>query len=309
MQAPRVAPLLAALGLIWGAAPPQGGIDGALVFGGRRRTYHIHVPPSYDGTRAVPLVVALHGRGGRGAGMMALTHFDRVADHEGFIVVFPDGYRRSWADGRGSTPADRAGLDDVAFIARLIDTLSVTYRIDPGRVFATGMSNGGFMTQRLGCDLAQRITAIAPVAAGLPARRQGQCSPARAIAVLEIQGTDDPLVPYGGGPVRGPADGLTLGAVASAAFWARADGCAPTPSAAELPDVRPDDGTRVRRTAYAGCRDGSRVVLLAVAGGGHTWPGGLRYASEGLVGRTSRDVDATQVIWSFFSEASAPRRP
>jgi polyhydroxybutyrate depolymerase len=138
MQAPRVAPLLAALGLIWGAAPPQGGIDGALVFGGRRRTYHIHVPPSYDGTRAVPLVVALHGRGGRGAGMMALTHFDRVADHEGFIVVFPDGYRRSWADGRGSTPADRAGLDDVAFIARLIDTLSVTYRIDPGRVFGPG---------------------------------------------------------------------------------------------------------------------------------------------------------------------------
>jgi polyhydroxybutyrate depolymerase len=301
--------LLPTLGVLSSAAPQQGGMNGSVISWGRRRTYHVHVPPSYDGIHAVPLVIALHGRGGHGRGMITLTHLDRVADREGFIAVFPDGYRRSWADGRGTTPADRAGVDDVVFIARLVDTLSITYRIDSTRVFAMGMSNGGFMAQRLGCDLANVIAAIAPVAAGLGAKLQPVCHPARSVSVIEVQGTDDPLVPYGGGKVRGPAGGLTLGAVATADFWATAAHCPHTPSDSELPDTDPEDGTRVRRMVYATCRDGSRIELLTIVGGGHAWPGGMPYASARLIGRTSRDVDATELIWSFFRGTPVLRRP
>src|SRR5215472_12367126 len=120
-----------------------------LAVDGRHRTYTYHIPRGYDGTQAVPLVLALHGRLGQGSGEERLSHFDKVSDGHGFIVVYPDGLHRSWADGRGGTPSDRKGVDDVKFLSNVIDNMEARYKVDPSRIYVTGMSNGGFMSGRL----------------------------------------------------------------------------------------------------------------------------------------------------------------
>jgi polyhydroxybutyrate depolymerase len=129
-------------------------------------------------------------------------------------------------------------------------------------------------------------------------------APLRAVSVLIINGTDDPLVPWAGGDVHlGP---LELGQVLSVAdtvkFWVSNNKCASLPLVTQLPDKDPSDGTTVRKETYGGCEDGAEVVLYAVEGGGHTWPGGLQYSPESIIGRTSRDFDASEVIWQFFKE-------
>ncbi len=126
------------------------------------------------------------------------------------------------------------------------------------------------------------------------------------ISIIAFHGTDDPLVPFNGGTVRGGSaggvGGEVLSATDTAARWARFDGCADRPEVIDLPDVDPGDGTRVQRETYGTCQGGSAVVLYTIAGGGHTWPGGLQYLPAALIGKTSRDIDATQLIWEFFTQ-------
>ena len=130
-----------------------GNSQGSIIVDGHERTYELHVPPGYKGEQAVPLVVALHGRGGTGHGTVGLTHFDDVADAHGFLIAYPDGLNASWADGRGATPSDTDGIDDIKFLSELIRKLARDYKIDSLRVFVTGYSNGGFMSQRVACEL------------------------------------------------------------------------------------------------------------------------------------------------------------
>ncbi len=274
--------------------------SGTLRHGGLVRTYRVHLPPSYDAGKRWPVVLALHGGGATGRGTERLTHLGEIADRHGFIVVYPDGIRRGWADGRGGTGAERAGVDDVGFLAALIDKLAGEYSIDPARVYATGISNGGFMSQRLACELSARIAAIAVVAATIGESLAGRCKPLRPVPVLMIHGTEDPLVPWAGGKVKVGAGGRILSVNASIRKWASLDGCAATPTV--TPSRKPStDGTRVRREVYGGCTDGAEVVLYAIEGGGHTWPGGLQYFPERFIGKTSRDIDAGEVIWEFFA--------
>jgi polyhydroxybutyrate depolymerase len=286
--------------------PTAGGGDvaGRLSVGGRVRTYLVHRPPGFHA--GLPVVLAFHGGGGTAAGMARLSGLDAVADAHGFVVVYPQGIGNSWAGGKGDTPADEAGVDDVGFVDALIDRLVAEDGIDPTRVFATGMSSGGFMTQRLGCELASRIAGIAPVAATLIETIAQTCAPGVHMPVLEIQGTADPLVPYGGGHVRGrgPGGNPTLAAPATIAHWASVNGCSAPPRTAALPVVA-RDGTRVRTDTYP-C-PGGPVVLYTVVGGGHTWPGGEQYLPVRVVGRTTRQFNASETIWAFF--ASLPPRP
>ena len=286
--------------------PAAGGGDtsGQLTVGGRVRTYLVHRPPGFH--PGMPAVLAFHGGGGTAAGMARLTGLDGVADAHGFVVVYPQGIGNSWAAGKGDTPADEAGVDDVGFVDALIDRLAAEDGIDTTRVFATGMSSGGFMTQRLGCALATRLAGIAPVAATLIGTIAATCTPAAPMPVLEIQGTADPLVPYDGGHVRGrgPGGNPTLSAPATIAHWAAVNGCTTPPRPAALPLVV-RDGTRVRTDTYT-CPHGP-VLLYTVVGGGHTWPGGEPYLPARVVGRTSRQFDASETMWAFF--ASLPPRP
>jgi polyhydroxybutyrate depolymerase len=269
--------------------------DASLAIGGLVRTYHVHVPPIVGARRTLPLVLSLHGRLGDGAGQSRLTHFSTVADAGGFIVVSPDGYQRSWADGRGTTPADQAGVDDVAFLSAVIDQVSAREPVDATRIYAAGMSNGGFMAERLACDLARRIAAIAVVGASLGPELAARCAPAHPMPVLLIHGSLDPLVPDAGGMLEGQP---LLSLTDTAARWASLAGCATAPRVANLP-IPEDDGTTITQLTYAPCQGGASVVFDNVVGGGHTWPGGLQYLPVSVIGKTSKNLDASQAIWSF----------
>src|SRR5262249_8322287 len=137
-----------------------GNHDGTIQFGGLQRTYHLHVPPSYTGQKATPLVFVFHGGGGNGEDAGSLTGFSQCSDQKGFLVVYPDGVDQHWNDGRGTTPPEQQGVDDVGFVSALLEQLAQTLYVDPKRVYATGMSNGAIFTQRLGCELSEKIAAI-----------------------------------------------------------------------------------------------------------------------------------------------------
>lgn len=296
-----LAVLLAGAGCETGRAGARRGPDGErhLRVGDRDRTYRVHLPSGRANGTGLPVVIVLHGRGGTAEGMERLTRFDRVADHGGFVAVYPQGYRRSWADARGTGPAARAGVDDRAFIAALIDALVRHDHVDRSRIYLTGLSNGAMMTETLGCELADRIAGIAPVAGPMPA--DFDCHPSRPLPVLEIHGTADPLVPYTGGTMgAGGGRGTVLSAEATAALWRRLDRCTGRPTTARLPD-RARDGTHVRTETATGCPAHAGVAFFTVDGGGHTWPGGRQYAPVRLVGRTSHDFDAGEMIWDFFT--------
>ena len=272
---------------------------------GIERSYIIHLPGSFGTKRSRALVIALHGGYGQASGMQALTGLSDVSDREGFLVAYPDGIDRHWNDGRETIRND---VDDVAFISALIDRLIAQYRIDPKRIYATGISNGGFFSLRLACDLPEKIAAVACVAASMSETKSTQCHPSDPVSVLFIDGTADPIVPYGGGEVRHRGrmgfGGRILSAPDSAAWWAEKNGCVKIPKTESLPDRDPRDGTTITRTTYAGGRSGTEVQLLAIRNGGHTWPGGSQYLPAFLIGRTSRDIKASETIWNFFKDRS-----
>jgi polyhydroxybutyrate depolymerase len=269
-----------------GACRPAG--SETLRTGGRTRHFEAFVPSDTPG---LPLVIALHGRGSTGRQMERFTHLDDIAAREQFVVVYPDAIDHHWNDSRAGQDT---GVDDVAFIASLIDEMAARHHIDRSRVFVTGISNGAMMSYTLACELSDRIAAIAPVAGDLPAV---PCHPARPISVLAINGTADPFVPYAGG-IAGRG-GRVLSAEASTDAFALRDGCS-APATAPEPDVDPTDGVRSRDRRYA-CPDRLAVELVTVDGGGHTWPGGPQYLPRLVIGPTSRDFDASERIWAFFA--------
>ena len=266
---------------------------GTLQFGGLNRTYRVHVPPG----SAAGLVLNLHGGGGTGVGQEGLSDFDAVADVNNLLVVYPDGYDKSWADGRGASPADRHHVDDVGFLVALTSKLLKEFGVASGHVFVTGMSNGGFMANKLGCDRADVFAAIAPVAGTLGVGVA--CNPSRPVSVLAAHGTADRLVPFNGGDVHGRG-GVSHAVSASGMVdkWRSVDGCQGEPSKQELPDV--GDGTFVRRFDSSACAASSEVVFYRIDDGGHTWPGGKQYLPQAIIGPTTRAFDASEVIAQFF---------
>jgi polyhydroxybutyrate depolymerase len=273
----------------------------SLVVDGKTRTYTVHVPPASGSSKPMPLILALHGRLGTGEGQQRLSHLDKVSDAHGFLVAYPDGLDRSWADGRGGSPSDKNGVDDVKFLSQLIDKLAVEYNVDRSRVYATGMSNGGFMSARLACDLSNKIAAVAIVAASISTKLSAACQPAKPVSVLIFQGTDDPLVPFAGGALGHNGErGLVLSHELTLRRWAALDHCVTSPSTQHIADAA-GDGTPIDLQAYSDCAGGSEVLGYTVQKGGHTWPGGMQYVPEVVVGKTTRNLDASEVLWDFFS--------
>jgi len=271
-----------------GACHIQG--DETLQVGNRERTYEVFVPSD---TPNLPLVIVLHGHGSTGRQMERFSKFDRVAAREQFVVAYPDGIDRGWNDGRTGVNSD---ADDIAFVATLIDELAREHSIDKRRVYVTGASNGGMLTYRVGCELADRVAAIAPVIANLPAELS--CSPSAPMSVLAINGTDDPIVPYNGGQVARDR-GVVLSAALSTQVFARAAGCTGAePTFAER-DVDTGDNSRTYVTRYA-CPSSVEIALLSLGGAGHTWPGGMQYLPKFAIGGVSRDFDGAERIWEFF---------
>jgi len=252
--------------------------------GGRTRTYDLHVPPGVDVGAGAPLVVAFHGQGGTGQAQAALSGMNATADNYGFVVVYPDGIDRTWHYG-GSD------IDDLAFVDALIDHLVETLGVDASRVYATGMSNGGFFSIFYSCARPQRVAALAPVAATLAKLQVLGCSFAPSLRIQMIAGTEDPLVPWAG-------NAGWFSVPDAIGYWVSHDQVSPELTVDEwLPDTAPGDGTRAHRQVYGD----AQVELIEVEGGGHTWPGGLQYLPARLIGRTSRDFSANEAIWAFFA--------
>ena len=262
--------------------------NGFMVSSGQKREYLLYVPKSYDRTRPTPLVISMHGASLWGAGQRDISQWNRVADANGFIVVYPSGRKsigpRIW---RVNDPAMR----DVRFIADVIDTLKAAYNIDSMRIYADGLSNGGGMAFVLSCTLSDRIAAVGMVgAAHLTPWRW--CTDQRAVPMIAIHGTADSAAKYYGGkswvvPKR-PLPSIP----AWTANWARRNQCEAKP----VESVVAADVTRIE---YTNCADDASVVLYRIEGGGHTWPGGGQLP-EWFSGTTSNSIDASSQMWEFF---------
>jgi polyhydroxybutyrate depolymerase len=170
-------------------------------------------------------------------------------------------------------------------------------------MYAMGFSSGGMLSHRLACELSDRVRAIAAVGGTLAESVAASCAPARPVSVLMFHGTDDALAPYGGGRTQRGRGGPTLSFNDAQLRWARWNGCAPGPVRRTEPDAA-RDGTTVERTLYGSCRDGVEVEAFTIHGGGHTWPGTPEPVSRRLLGKTTRDISATEIMANFFLRQS-----
>ncbi len=194
-------------------------------------------------------------------------------------------------EGRQSSQAD-----DVSFFNQMLDQMGSKYSVDSSRIYAIGLSEGGFMSMRMGCALSDRVAAVATVGAAMP--KTMICLPGRPVAAMMIDGTSDPVVPYGGGTEKNLSLN-TLSVEDSAKAWARIDRCSEKPEKSKLPEHE-KGGMETKVDTFNGCQQEAQVVLYSVKGAGNTWPGGEQYEPENTVGKTSQDFDANQVIWSFL---------
>jgi len=245
----------------------------SIIHNGLTRTYRLHLPADYTTSNHYPLVINMHGMGSNAWEQEIYTGFNQVSDTGGFIVVYPNGVNNLW------NVSSTGGVDDVGFISALIDTLDALHSTDLSRVYAIGMSMGGFMSYRLACELSDRIVAIASVT-GLQAFYP--CNPGRPVPVLQMHGTADGVVPYSG-------------VASTIAHWVNHNNCPTTPVIIDLPDIDTTDNSTVTLSYYYPCDDSTEVKLYTINGGGHTWPG-----ANIIIGVTNQDIHASSEIWNFF---------
>lgn len=269
--------------------------NGSIVSSGVTREYLLHVPENYDRARPTPLVITLHAGAVWPALQRDISQWNRVADEHGFIVVYPSGQDLrlpAWAMGGRGRDAD------VRFIADLIDSLKSEYNIDPERIYANGMSNGGGMSFVLSCTLSDRIAAVGMVASAL-LLPFASCTDTTPVPVIVFHGLADPVALFEGG-TSWVVPGYRFPAVAPFIdAWSRRNNCETNPADRAV-------ASDVARRSYANCAGGADVVLYSLAAGGHTWPGGMPLP-EWFVGPTSNSVNASQEMWSFFRDH--PLRP
>jgi polyhydroxybutyrate depolymerase len=262
-------------------------IKGDMMIDGNKRSFSTYIPPNNKQGK-MPLVISLHGGLASPEGMFHLADFRPVADREKFIVVCPAS-KHIWHDG-----ANIHGIDDVKFIDQLITYIIKTYNADPDRVYVTGISNGGFMTARLACQLNQRIAAIAIVAATMDIGEGYDLE--RPMPVLYMHGTKDPIVPYNGGKLFGRS-AYSQDAVIDK--WIALNNCDKTATVTTIPDTA-NDGTSVLKEEYRNPENGLKVVGYTIINGGHTWPGGWQYLPKFIIGKTTHNLNACEEIWAFF---------
>jgi len=208
---------------------------------------------------------------------------------------------KTWDFGEGEvSEALERRVDDLGFFSRPLDRLVADLPIDPGRVFATGISRGGQAAYFLACRMGERIRAIAPITMPLPAFLEDDCRRGPPVGVAILNGTEDPLVPYDGGQITlfREKRGRVLSTDATVRLWRVRNGCSAEFESRTLDEA--DDETVVTRTAWTDCA-GAAAVLYRIEGGGHTWPSGGQYLPEALVGRVTREIDGAVEAWSFFS--------
>ncbi len=265
----------------------QTSLEGSFVFDGELRSYRVYIPAVYNRGGPVPLLLNLHGYGSSNVEQQLYSNFTPIADTAGFIMVLPNGTtdlagRRFWNTFGGAT------VDDVGFIASLIDTISSRYSIDRNRIYSTGMSNGGFMSYELACSLSHRIAAIASVTGSMIWSKYYNCQPLRPVPVMQIHGTADGTVTYTGNILFVHIDSLV-------AKWVRMNSCSTPPTVIPIPDINKTDNCTAERHIYTGGRNSSSVEFFKVFGGGHSWPG-----APININVTCMDFNASAEIWRFL---------
>jgi polyhydroxybutyrate depolymerase len=266
-------------------------VTGSLVHDGLTRTYTLYIPANYNAANAHPIVFNLHGYTSSGTAQASLTNMNAIADTAGFIVAYPEGtldnsFQPYWNSGYGT------GVDDIGFIDALIDVIATNYTVDLQRVYSTGLSNGGIMSNTLACALNDRIAAIAGVGGTMSIVQNTSCSPSNKIPVMHIHGTSDAVVPYLG-------NGVLLGVNTLITHWRTHNGLTSASTTTSFPNNSLLDGSTADLIRY---ETGSNypVHLIRVNNGGHSWPGSGVLVS----GSTNMDFDASLEIWKFFSQYS-----
>jgi len=271
-----------------------------IAIDGNTRTYLLNLPPNYDSTVQLPLVVAIHGFGGKASQMEHDYHLTGKSNSAGFMIVYPEGTPNDgplglqcWNAGTCCELAQEQNINDVGFISQLIQKLVHRYNANPKRVYVTGISNGAMMTYRLACEIPNQIAAIAPVSGMLLTVQP--CQSSRAMPILHIHSVLDTKVPYGGGiGMDGhyfpPADsGLHV--------WAAINGCNAIPKVLF-------DSALYTRSQFTECAPGATILLNLTKDGGHSWPGGLPPRPQ--ADAPSQAFNATDMIWDFFKQYELP---
>ena len=266
----------------------------SILSNGIYRTYRIYIPANYTGNNPVPLILNLHGYTSNAAQQQIYSNFMPIADTAGFLMVYPQGTKAI-----NNNPFWNAGIvptsvvNDTLFLNQLIDSLQLLYNIDPGRVFMTGLSNGGFMSHYMACFCNRKIKAIASVA-GTWFNFWPVCSPGKIVPAMHIHGTADPTVPYTG-------DTNMLGADSTVMRWVIKNGCNPVASYSAVPNTNTTDGSTAEHFRYFIPSSSKSIVeFYKINNGAHTWPG-----SPYIIGTTNQDINASAEIWRFFRQFSA----
>lgn len=268
-----------------------------ITWEGEERTYHVHIPASYDRARSTPVILALHGASMTGRVMEGFSGLSAKADESGFIVVYPNGSSagrllQMWNSGSFPGNLGKKRADDVGCLAKMLDDLGGVVNVDAKRVYCVGLSNGGMMAYRVAAELSERVAAVAAVCGAMVC---AECKPKRPVPIVHFHGTKDALVPLEGFSkdlVKLPPVEQTI------RTWVKANGCQAEPEVTVLPATR--DELKVTRKAYNSGKNGSEVVVYLIDGGGHVWPG--RPSPGGFLGATTYNVIANDVIWEFFQK-------
>ncbi len=266
---------------------------------GITREMDVYLPSSYQQGDVLPLVINMHGFGSNSFQQNFYSGFNAVAETHNFIVIYPQGLVDTTSFGTiGTHWAAYFGTDtdDMSFMHTIIDWSYTFHNIDLSRVYATGMSNGGFMSYRLACEMSERIAAIASVTGSMALAQFDNCSPNRPVPIMEIHGTADLTVPYDG------VSGFIPSIPSIIDFWVGHNQCG-APVLSDFPNINTDDMSTVSSTSYTDCQDGTEVLLYTVDNGGHSWPGAYVFPD---FGPTNLDIDASDHIWEFFTRHAHP---
>lgn len=261
------------------------------------RSYILYIPSSYSDSRAVPLLISMHGFTESASYQNSLANFRPIADTANFIIAMPEGQPNPQMYGfvGWNIFPISSGVDDLGFLEALIDTLSKRYSIDQNRIYLTGHSAGAIMSYEMACAKSNRIAAIAPVNGFMFPPHVSSCRPTHPVPVMEIHGTSDPVRSWDGvGPVTRAVHMDSL-----INHWVRVNGCSPVPRIDTLPNTITTDNSWVQHFTYSGGLAGSSVELYKVINGGHTWPGS---SVNEPYGNTNKDFNACAVIWKFLSK-------
>jgi polyhydroxybutyrate depolymerase len=267
-------------------------INKSFIYGGLNRSYLVYIPNTYQANGPlVPLIINLHGYTQTAQMQQDYTNFMPIADTAGFIMVFPQGTNDNQGQPFWNAFLNPLLVDDLGFISALIDTIKTNYKINTDQVYATGLSNGGFMSHVLACKLSNKIAAVASVA-GTFYSAQYPYNTNKAMPVMHIHGTSDPTVPFYGGSGMVSAD-------TTVAFWVKKNQCNPSPVFTAIANTNTLDGCTAEHYVYKNGLNNSSVEFYKIISGAHTWPG-----SPYTFGTTNQDINASKEIWRFFRQYS-----